>query len=229
VPARVLVTTRAGGRSAPPYDANNLALHVGDDAGAVVANRRRVAGQLGVDRVRFMRQVHGADVAVVDASAGEDDIADVDALVTATPGLAIAVLVADCVPVALVGPRAVGVVHAGRRGVVAGVVAAAVAAMRDLDGGPLVATIGPAICGRCYEVPAAMQAEVVASIPAAKATTAAGTTGLDLSAAVRAQLIGAGVEVPAQPAICTREDGRFYSHRRDGVTGRFAMVAMLSG
>lgn len=228
MPARVLVTTRAGGRSAAPYDANNLALHVGDDSDAVGANRARLAGQLGVDDVRFMRQVHGEGVAVVDATTPAGDVAVVDALVTATTGLAIAVLVADCVPVALVGDRAVGVVHAGRRGVVGGIVAAAIAAMRSLDEGSLVATIGPAICGRCYEVPAAMQADVVASVPAAKATTAAGTAGLDLPAAVRSQLAEAGVEVPDQPSICTHEDDRFYSHRRDGVTGRFAMVAMLS-
>jgi YfiH family protein len=227
VRARVLVTTRAGGRSAPPYDENNLATHVGDDPDAVAANRRRLAGQLGVDGVRFMAQVHGADVAVVDA-ATRDDPADVDALVTQAPGLAVAVLVADCVPVALVAGTAVAVVHAGRRGVVDGVVAAAVDAVRRLDSGPVVATVGPAICGRCYEVPAAMQDEVVAAVPAAKATTAAGTPGLDLPAAVRSQLADAGVEVPAQPGICTREDPRFYSHRRDGVTGRFAMVAMLS-
>ena len=225
--ARVLVTTRAGGRSAPPYDENNLALHVGDDPAAVQANRRRLAGQLGVDRVRFMQQVHGADVAVVDPER-EGDVAGVDALVTDRPGLAIAVLVADCVPVAVVGAAAVAVVHAGRRGVAGGVVAAAVDALRRLDSGPLVATVGPAICGRCYEVPAAMQAEVLAVAPAAEATTRAGTPGLDLPAAVRSQLAAAGVEVPDHPAICTREDPRFYSHRRDGVTGRFAMVAMLS-
>ena len=225
--ARVLVTTRAGGRSAPPYDEKNLALHVGDDPAAVEANRRRLAGQLGADRVRFMQQVHGAAVGTVDAD-DPDDAPDVDALVTNQPGLAIAVLVADCVPVAVVGAKAVAVVHAGRRGVAGGVVAAAVDALRRLDGGPLVATVGPAICGRCYEVPAEMQADVVAVAPAARATTEAGTPGLDLPAAVRSQLAGVGVEVPDHPAICTREDPRFYSHRRDGVTGRFAMVAMLS-
>lgn len=230
MPARVLVTTRAGGRSKPPYDANNLALHVGDDPAVVSANRQRLAGQLGVERVRFMRQVHGAAVAIAgpDDPGDSGDAAEADALVTASPGVAIAVLVADCVPVALVGPAAVAVVHAGRRGVAEGVVAAAVAALRDLQAGPLVATIGPAICGRCYEVPAEMQREVVALVPAAEATTAAGTPALDLPAAVRGQLAASGIDVPDQPAICTREDPRFYSHRRDGVTGRFAMVAMLT-
>ena len=147
---------------------------------------------------------------------------------TSAPGLAIAVLVADCVPVALVGERTVAVVHAGRRGVVAGIVDATIAAMRDIDDGPLVGYVGPAICGRCYEVPAEMQAEVAAAVPAARTTTAAGTRGLDLPAAVRSQLVAAGVRVSGPPAPCTREDDRYYSHRRDGVTGRFAMVAMLS-
>lgn len=225
--AQLVVTTREGGRSAPPYDGNNLALHVGDDPEVVAANRRLLANRLRVERVQFMRQVHGASVAAIDSAAG-DDVADVDALVTATRGLAIAVLVADCVPVALVGRDAVGVVHAGRRGVVGGVVAAAVAEMRRLDGGRLVAALGPSICGRCYEVPEAMQAEVVAVAPAARATTAGGTPGLDLPAAVRRQLADAGVEVEDRPAACTREDARYFSHRRDGVTGRFAMVAMLT-
>ena len=223
--ARVLVTTRAGGRSAPPYDENNLALHVGDDPEAVAANRRRLADQLGVDRVQVMHQVHGASGAVVDTAT--DDVADVDALVTATPGIAIAVLVADCVPIALLGETAVGVVHAGRRGVVDGVVAATVETMRRLDRGRLAAVVGPSICGRCYEVPADMHDDVVARVPAAKTTTSAGTSGLDLPAAVRSQLADAGVMIRDDPHSCTREDVAYYSHRRDGVTGRFAMVAML--
>jgi len=226
VRARVLVTMRAAGHSAPPYDENNLALHVGDDPVAVAANRRQLAGEFGVGQVQFMRQVHGASVAVVDR-ATDDDVADVDVLVTTTRGLAIAVLVADCVPVALVSPTALAVVHAGRRGVAGGVVAAAVAAVRRFDAGPLAASVGPAICGRCYEVPAAMQEEVVAAAPAAMSTTAAGTPGLDLPAAVRSQLLAAGVDVTYDDATCTRESSRYYSHRRDGVTGRFAMVAML--
>lgn len=224
--ARVLVTTRTGGSSAPPYDENNLARHVGDDPEAVAANRRRLAADLGVDRVQFMRQVHGASVAVVD-HASDDDVADADVLLTTTPGLAIAVLVADCVPVVLAARRAVAVVHAGRRGVVDGVVGAAVAAVRRFDDGVIAAHIGPAICGRCYEVPAAMHDDVVAMAPAARATTSAGTPGLDLPAAVRAQLLEARA-YGANPAPCTREDPRYFSYRRDGVTGRFAMVAMLS-
>ncbi|HET6877781.1 MAG TPA: polyphenol oxidase family protein, partial [Jatrophihabitans sp.] len=156
--ARVLVTTRVGGTSLPPYDAANLALHVGDDESAVRRNRARLAEQIGVRHVQFMHQVHGRDVAVV-GSAVDDDVADVDALITTTPGACIAVLVADCVPVIITGERSVAVVHSGRPGVAADVVGATVDRIREHDAGPLQAFLGPAVCGRCYEVPADMRAE----------------------------------------------------------------------
>jgi YfiH family protein len=138
------------------------------------------------------------------------------------------VLVADCVPVLLVarGNDAIAVAHAGRRGVAAGIVLATIDAMREFGARPshVVATVGPAICGRCYEVPVAMQDEVCAVVPEARSTTAAGTPGLDLRAAVVAQLRAAGVEsIEAEPC-CTAERDDLFSHRRDGVTGRFAGV-----
>jgi len=226
--ARVAVTSRLGGVSRPPYDANNLALHVGDDVDAVRRNRVQLASALGVDGVQFMSQVHGHDVTVVGAAV-DADIAGVDALVTATPGLAVAVLVADCVPVVVTGTRAVAVVHAGRRGVAEGVVTAAVAAVRELDDGRLQAHIGPAVCGRCYEVPADVQDGVARVVPAARTTTRRGTPALDLPAAVGRQLADCGVDVVDASAVCTLEDRTYYSYRRDGVTGRFAVVAMLPG
>jgi hypothetical protein len=125
------------------------------------------------------------------------------------------------------GTAAVAVVHAGRRGVVEGVVTAAVAALRELDDGPLQAHIGPAVCGSCYEVPADMQDEVARVVPAARSMTRRGTHGLDLPAALRHQLADSGVDVVDASAVCTHEDGTYYSYRRDGVTGRFAVVAML--
>lgn len=227
VRAHVTVTTRDGGVSAPPYATNNLALHVDDDGRAVVENRRRLAASLGVERVQFMHQVHGADVAVVDEPSA--DVDGVDALVTTRPGVAIAALAADCVPIVIAGDHAVAVVHAGRNGVVRGVVDAAVRAVRSADDGELTAVVGPAICGRCYEVPATMQDDVCAVSPQARATTRQGTPGLDLPAAVRAQLAAAGVDVANDAAPCTFEDTDYYSHRRDGVTGRMAIVAILAG
>jgi YfiH family protein len=225
VPLRVVVTTRDGGVSRSPYDENNLALHVGDDPRAVHANRSRLAASLGVDRVVFMEQVHGCDVAVVRNA--DDDPQGVDALVTQQPGVAIAVLVADCVPVVISADRAVAVVHAGRRGVQDGVVNNAVEQLRSVAEGALSAQVGPAVCGSCYEVPEAMQQEVSAVVPAAASTTRQGTPGLDLVAGVRAQLAALGVEVAGPPVRCTMETPQLYSHRRDGVTGRFAMVALL--
>lgn len=143
----------------------------GTTAGAVTTNRELAAKSLGLepDRVVWMNQVHGADVAVVDGPWGADDIPPVDAIVTTRRGLALAVLTADCVPVLLTDPVAgvAAAAHAGRPGMIAGVVPAAVRAMTGLGADParIVARTGPAVCGRCYEVPEAMRAEVATVEP----------------------------------------------------------------
>ena len=231
--ARYAWTDRHGGVSRPPYDALDLGDHVGDDPAAVSENRRLLALGIGVDPASlvFMQQVHGADVCMVDGPPEPGEPAPVaDALVTAQPGLGLVVLVADCVPVLLAARRShvVAVAHAGRRGVAAGVVPATVAAMRALGARPdrVVAVVGPAVCGACYEVPAEMADEVAAVVPAARSTTRAGTPGLDLRAGVVAQLLAAGVEAVEADAWCTAESVDLYSHRRDGVTGRFAGVVV---
>ena len=142
-------------------------------------------------------------------------------------GEPLAVMVADCVPIVLVGDRAGGkapilaVVHAGRPGVASGIVPAAVARMHELGAAGLAAWIGPSVCGRCYEVPADMRDQVAASVPAARCTTSRGTPGLDLPAAVRSQLQDAGVGVEYSGG-CTLEDDTLFSYRRDSSTGRFA-------
>lgn len=154
---RALVTTRAGGVSPAPYDTLNLSGAVGDEADLVRENRARVEARFGMP-VTWLRAVHGNDVHVVEEPGTPDP--HLDALVTARRGTALAALAADCVPVLLtardeVGAiRAVGAVHSGRRGVASGVVPAALDALRRTAGsdGPVTATIGPAICGRCYEV-----------------------------------------------------------------------------
>jgi YfiH family protein len=209
-----------------PYAENNLGHHVGDDPHAVDANRAASVGAMHADRAVFMRQVHGSDVAFVDART-LGDIDGVDALVTDVPGVALGVLVADCVPVILQAQRAVGVAHAGRRGVRDGVVGRAVAALRQLDDGPLTAQVGPAICGACYEVPGPLQDEVAGAVPGTRSTTSKGTTGLDLRAGVVAQLRAAGVLDIRHHLACTAEDPAYYSYRRDGVTGRFAGIVVL--
>lgn len=228
---RFAVTDRSGGVSQPPYQALNLGGHVGDDAATVRENRRLLAAKvrLPVERVVYMNQVHGADVAVVDGPwAG--DAPQVDAIVTRSRGLALAVLVADCVPVMLADSVSgvVGVAHAGRLGLVAGVVPAAVAAMRAAGARHITARIGPSVCGLCYEVPAAMRAEVATAVPAASATTRQGTPAVDVAGGVEAQLRSADVTV-TRLAGCTAEDPTLYSYRRDRTTGRFAGLAWLSG
>jgi len=223
--------------SKPPWDGLNLGLRVGDDPTAVAANRADLAGRLATGSVRFPEQVHGAGVQIVtgDRVAPENpgDAPGVDALVTATPGIALGVLVADCLPVLLVDPAAqvVGAAHAGRRGLVAGVLTATVAAMRGLGAEPagVTAVIGPAVCGRCYEVPAELQEAVDAAMPGAAATTRSGTAALDLPGGARSILAGIGIGEIRTVEHCTIEDERFYSYRRDGRTGRFAGVVMLTG
>ncbi|MFC9054700.1 peptidoglycan editing factor PgeF [Streptomyces anthocyanicus] len=226
-------TDRWGGVSAVPYEELNLGGAVGDDPGAVIANRELAAKSLGVDpaRVVWMNQVHGADVAVVDAPWGDRPVPRVDAVVTAERGLALAVLTADCVPVLLADPVSgvAAAAHAGRPGLVAGVVPAAVRAMAELGADParIVARTGPAVCGRCYEVPEEMRAEVAAVEPAAYAETGWGTPALDVSAGVHAQLERLGVHDRAQSPVCTRESADHFSYRRDRTTGRLAGYVWL--
>ncbi|GAA2407739.1 peptidoglycan editing factor PgeF [Actinomadura vinacea] len=230
-------TARAGGVSTAPYDSLNLGGAVGDDPAAVRANRRHVEETLGIapGRTVWMRQVHGADVRVVTA-AGAPAPAEppaVDAIATTVPGVALAVLVADCAPVLLADPVAgvVGAAHSGRPGTAAGVVPALVKRMLELGAEParIAAAIGAAACGECYEVPAAMRDEVAAVVPAAHATTRAGTPGLDIRAGVVEQLAAAGVTDVRVDPRCTIETPGLYSYRREGRTGRFAGYVWLDG
>lgn len=182
--------------------------------------------------VRFARlnQVHGADVLVVDGPTALDDVPTGDALVTARRGVGLMVRVADCVPVLLADPRAgvIGAVHAGRPGMALGVVTAAVRVMLEQGAEELRAWLGPHVCGRCYEVPAAMRDEVAALVPESWAETSWGTPALDIGAGVTAQLAAAGVEVTAVGG-CTLEDPDLHSYRRDGAAaGRLAGLVWLT-
>ncbi|MER6265145.1 peptidoglycan editing factor PgeF [Streptomyces sp900105245] len=231
--AHFAFTDRWGGVSAAPYEELNLGGAVGDTPEAVRGNRELAAKSLGLDagRVVWMNQVHGADVAVVDEPWGERPVPEVDAIVTVRRGLALAVLTADCVPVLLADPVAgvAAAAHAGRPGMTKGVVPAAVRAMIALGAEPerIVARTGPAVCGRCYEVPEQMRAEVAAVEPAAHAVTGWGTPAVDVSAGVHAQLDRLGVCDRAQSPVCTLESDDHFSYRRDRTTGRLAGYVWL--
>lgn len=202
----------------------DLSERPGSDAATLEAALAALVGAAGVPVVR-MAQVHGADVAVVRELPDVPPVAD--ALVTDVPGLALATRAADCVPVLLADPGAgvVGAVHAGRAGVAAGTVTAAVAAMRALGADDPVAWVGPHVCGACYEVPADLRDEVAAAVPQTRSTTRAGTPALDLGAGVRAQLDAAGCREVVEVGACTLEDDAWPSHRRDGdAAERFAGV-----
>ncbi|MEX2291883.1 MAG: peptidoglycan editing factor PgeF [Mycobacteriales bacterium] len=236
-PAAGAFTTRAGGVSAPPYDGLNLGLHVEDDGRCVQDNRDLLAAAAGLapGGLVFAQQVHGAGVAVVDRSSswGRDGgVAAVDALVTTTPGLGLVVLAADCLPVLLADPRAgvVAAAHAGRAGLARGVLHATLQAMEALGAEPShsTAVLGPAACGRCYELPAELADEVGDAVPGSRATTRTGTPSVDLTAGATALLAEAGVAVQAVGGCTIEQPQRFFSYRRDGRTGRHAGLVWLS-
>ncbi|QMU19211.1 peptidoglycan editing factor PgeF [Gordonia rubripertincta] len=229
---RRVVTTRAGGVSVAPYDSFNLGDHVGDDPAAVSANRNRLAEQIGLpaSSVVWMEQIHSRSVTVVDGPVTEP-VPATDALVTTTPGLALAVLSADCVPVLLSDDEAgvIAGVHAGRVGARIGIVRATLKVMVELGARieSIGAFLGPAASGEQYEVPPAMQADVEKHLPGSAGRTKKGTTGLDLRAGLRRQLLEAGVAGVAVDPRCTISDLSLFSHRRGAPTGRLASVIWM--
>ena len=229
---RRVTTTRAGGVSEPPFDTFNLGDHVGDDPAAVAANRKRLANTIGLadDRIIWMNQVHGDRVMTI-AGPRSGAVGDTDALVTATPRLALAVVTADCVPLLLADARAgvVAAVHAGRVGAQKGVVVRAVETMlatgaRTED---ISALLGPAVSGANYEVPEAMAAAVEATLPGSRTTSSRGTAALDLRAGIARQLRELGIEAIDSDPRCTVDDPMLFSHRRQNPTGRLASLVWM--
>ena len=229
---RRVTTTRAGGVSAPPFDTFNLGDHVGDDPAAVAANRARLASSIGLpaDHVVWMNQVHGDHVEIVDGPrAGAFD--DTDALVTATPRIALAVITADCVPVLMSDARAgvVGAAHAGRVGAAEGIALRTLEAMVAIGARveDVSVLLGPAVSGPNYEVPEEMAAEVESRLPGSRTTSSRGTPALDLRAGLARQLAEAGVRAVDIDPRCTVEDEALFSHRRNAPTGRLASLVWL--
>lgn len=218
------------------------ALAAGHDPAS--ASRRSALHATRAPVVVRVRQVHGADVRTVDRAWLDRDWLDrdwlgagrrptgpprADGLVTDLPGVALLVRAADCVPVLLadVSRGVVGAAHAGRIGLVAGVVPATIERMRERGAEDLVAWLGPHICGRCYEVPAGMREEVAAAVPEAYAETSWGTPAVDVGAGVAAQLRAAGAVV-VDASRCTHEHDDLWSHRRDGsAAGRLGALVWV--
>lgn len=221
-------STRRGGVSAAPYDSLNLGGAVGDLPATVGANRAALAASAGLpaDRVVWMRQVHGTTVTRVDGPTLQGGLPDSDGTVTAVAGIGLAVLVADCVPILAGDPTAgvIAAVHAGRRGAADGIALRAIDQMTAAGASraDIAVVLGPAICGRCYEVPAQMRDEVDAALPGSACATDAGTPGLDLRAGLAGQFRAAGVDRVVVDPRCTRTDPDLFSHRRSAPTGRFA-------
>lgn len=233
-----LMSTREGGVSRAPYDSLNLGRSVGDDAAAVAENRRRFGAALDAARPVWLSQVHGAHVLRLDAASA--DGASADASITTEPGIACTVSVADCLPVlfAAADARAVGAAHAGWRGLAAGVLEATVAALCEAaatEPARLSAWLGPCIGERRFEV----GADVLEAFGSAAAHRfvphpASGQPTprwlADLAGLARDRLRAAGVGQLSGGAWCTVEDAsRFFSFRRDRVTGRMAAAVWLRG
>lgn len=245
-------TTREGGVSPAPYHSLNLGMRWGDTQENVLENRRRVRMACGADQVYLVRQIHGAAVLPVTADTPPELIAagQADALISNVAGVALAVFTADCVPLLLADPTtgAVAAVHAGWRGVVAGVAPAAVAALRDSFGSraaDLSVALGPAIGPCCFEVGPEVVAAFDAQVPGARAAGAldqggaqvgaqpGGRPHIDLKRALRVQLEAAGITSANIDAAgdCTMCDpaGRFYSYRRDNTLTGQHMSIIVAG
>ncbi len=227
---RAVSTTRHGGMSRPPYAALNLAEHVGDDAAAVAANRGYLGQAMRLPSMpSWLQQVHGTQV--VDA-AGVTPPVVADAAYALEPGVICAVLTADCLPVLLCdrGGRAVAAAHAGWRGLAAGVIEQTIAAL-PVPGDELMAWLGPAISAEAYVVGEEVRETFVTHDPAAETAfrpAAGGGWHADLYRLARQRLQSHGVIAVHGGEFCTYQDPvRFYSYRRDGVTGRMATLIWL--
>jgi YfiH family protein len=219
----VTFTNRHGGVSQGVYSSLNLGDHVGDDVANVLRNREAVSAIHGP--VQFMSQVHGNRISIIEEITDEAPVAD--ALVTGIPGITLAVMVADCIPLLLTSKEVVAAVHVGRRGLINSVASKTIELMREMGAQDISATIGPAICGKCYEVSAEIHQEVVSNFPSADSRTNSGSLALDLPKALFTVLHGAGIAVDASYSACTVENADLFSYRRDGVTGRQAGLVRL--
>jgi YfiH family protein len=231
---RGLSTLRSGpGLSLPPYQRLNFGLRCGDHPAHVAGNRALLSEWLALPAPpRWLNQVHGVAVHRFGAGPADGDEPQADAAVTSEPGVVLAILTADCLPVLFAARDGgeVGAAHAGWRGLAAGVLEATVAAMRTPAAG-LVAWLGPAAGPQSYEVGDEVRQAFLAHDAAADAAflpTRPGHWRVDLYLLARQRLASVGVHAVSGGGECTIADaGRYYSHRRDGRTGRMASLAWM--
>jgi YfiH family protein len=231
--AHVLFTTRRGGVSGGPFSTLNLGLFTDDDPAHVRENRVRAAGTAGVSPERLAHgfQVHGAVVrTVTEPPAVDEPPPEADGQATRLAEVAPMVLVADCLPIAVAAEGGAAMLHAGWRGLAAGVVRNGMDALAGLGvEAPFEAAIGPGAGGCCYEVGREVR-DAFAGVPGAARETD-DRTFADLKAVARSRLHDAGVHTVHDVGLCTicSEPGLFFSHRRDGgITGRQAGIARLA-
>jgi len=229
----VAFTDRWGGVSSPPLDSFNLDHRGGEDPRSLARNFQILSHETACERIAICAQVHEDHVELVDESFPcfpAKGAPQADGLVTCLAGVALAIRVADCVPVLLADPEThvVGAAHAGRVGLLAGILEETVRAMRKLGAHQIQAWMGPHICASCYEVPDDMAAQAWEQIPATRARSRQATSAIDLGAGAEAVLVGESVTV-TRCDPCTFCDSRFFSHRRDhGRTGRQAGLIWMS-
>ena len=223
--ARWWFTARDGGVSTAPYASWNVAAHVGDVPAAVRENRRLLEVETGGIPVSWPGPTHGTEIAVLTEPVALTP--NVDVLMTEHDRVPLATLAADCVPMLVVTPRVVVAAHVGWRGLADGITAAIVdrlaAAGADVVGAEVL--LGPAICGACYGVPAERAQTVAGVCPEAVGVASNGDPGIDVRVGLAAQWRSHGVHV-TQVGPCTAESDAYFSHRRDGVTGRQAGVVV---
>ncbi|MEX0754021.1 MAG: polyphenol oxidase family protein [Actinomycetota bacterium] len=222
-------TERGGGVSAPPFDGLNVSFSVGDDPASVRENRDRIVRGLEIDRFAIAGLVHGGKITRIGPKRGGagyldpvEAVAATDGLATASKGVPTAVTTADCVPLiyASTSVPTITVVHAGWRGFAAGIVDTAMRTYEDPEA--VRVAIGPAI-GPChYEVASDVALAVAAGSEAGAVTSGDGNDlRLDLVATAKQVLGAAGAGLVIDTGLCTAcEAERFFSHRRDGTTGR---------
>jgi len=219
----VVVTSRFGGFSSGDFSSLNLASHVGDDSSVVAKNHQVLTELLGADSLKVLAATHGADVQVVEKNT---KVHPGDGLITRAQNLGLVALAADCVPFALIDTVAqiVAVGHCGWQGLVAELPKSISSEFSEQGGDPTrsIAVLGPAICGKCYEVGADRVELVTKKCPSAVIDE----HHLDISAGVITQLRQSGFKIE-QISACTAESDTLYSYRRDEITGRHALAVVI--